>query len=106
MVKSDLDVRDALGLERPGPHISALLDWERVGMGDQCWELVSIQVRFRKMGRHDLWDSFRQGYEASRGRAIPEGCTATAYLFARAAMAAKFGTLDDNAVDLLKSLIG
>lgn len=102
LVKADQGLRDALALVEPRPHISALLDWERVTMGDTLWELASIFVR---MDLDGLWPDFRTGYAAEAGPPLPPGPHSEFYLMTWALIQVTWSDLPATRYDRAQSIL-
>lgn len=103
LTKADQDVRDFLGLLDPEPHISAMLDWERVAVGDAYYEIAVIYLRHRFLGIEELWDAFRTGYEEWSGQILTPNRHYECYLMSRALLGApNFPTL---AADIISRLL-
>lgn len=99
LLKKDSDVRDFLAMVAPKPHISGILDWERVWHGDGAFGLVCIWLRLHLLGIGEAWDAFRQGYEMASGRAILDNRQTEFYLVARATVATPHYQLAREIVD-------
>ena len=88
LVKKDQDVRDFLAVPGPRPHISAMVDWEKVELGDTTYELSLIYFRMQLLGIGSYWPSFREAYEAESGARLPHGPQMECYLMMRTVIAA------------------
>lgn len=105
LVKADQDVREVLGLLKPHPHISAILDWERVEYGDQNWELVSLFVRLHLMGLDYLWSYFKKGYEKEFGKKLIKTPTTELYMMIRTLISITRGARPDISINIIKELL-
>ncbi len=103
VTKSDLDVRDFLGLAQPRPHISAMLDWESVRPGECLWNLASICIRLHLMNLERLWPDFLLGYDSAGTFRWRQSAASEYYLAARIIIASATGQL--IALRLLDSLL-
>ncbi|MBA3708375.1 MAG: aminoglycoside phosphotransferase family protein [Planctomycetes bacterium] len=97
--KADQDLHDALASSGP-PRIVALLDWERVWMGDSLWEVVWVHGRFHLIGAPELWPSFREGYESINGL-LPKSPHVGFYAMCRALIAAGHNSHARGLIQLL-----
>lgn len=105
LIKADQDVREVLGLLKPHPHISAILDWERVEYGDQIWELVSLFVRLHLMKLGHLWSDFKEGYEKEFGKKLTTSPTSELYTMVRALISVTRGASPDISINIIKGLL-
>jgi aminoglycoside phosphotransferase (APT) family kinase protein len=83
LTKADQDVRDFLAVTEPEPRTSAMIDWERVEIGDTVSETAMIFNRLCVMGLRPLYASFRAGYESEAGARFSQGTQAEYYLMSR-----------------------
>lgn len=103
LIKSAQDVRDALALVEPRPHISALLDWEGVKVSDSLWEVTSIFVRLNFLSLDHLWPAFRSGYEAEAETVLSQTPQAEFYVMSRALPPARNG--NEGAGRIIKTML-
>lgn len=106
LVKSDVDLRDALGLLTPAPHISALLDWERVNHGEQMWQILSLFVRFHMIHKAHLWLHLRKGYEDVVGVSLKPHKLCDVYVMTRSLISISRSDIPDKqSVDIIRGLL-
>ena len=102
LVKADQGIRDALALLEPRPHISALVDWERVSPGDTLWELASILVR---MDIDGLWPDFHEGYAKEAEPPLPPGPHSDFYVMTWALIQVTWGEMPKPRYERARAII-
>jgi len=87
LVKADDEPHDVLVDGEPR-RISALIDWERIQLGDTACAVGCVYLRLRMMGLISLWPYFLAGY--GRDGSLPPQCPQVeAVLMSRALRAAE-----------------
>ncbi|MBT7059254.1 MAG: aminoglycoside phosphotransferase family protein [Lentisphaerae bacterium] len=105
LMKGDQDVREFLCQVSGVPHISAMLDWERVLYGDPRYEVMVLCHRLRLMELDHLWADMRAGYEKETGRSLCRSAGAMIYLLFRAMGSVVRGPRPDISIDIIKDIL-